>query len=105
MTAVGYSNGANIAAAMFLLRPEVLRRAILFRAMVPLIPATLPDLAGAQLLLVAGKHDPIIEPAETARLVALLQTAGAETTTEFLNAGHELGPSDLALAKRWLATR
>ena len=105
LIAVGYSNGANIAGAIFLLRPEVLRRAILFRAMVPLVPATLPDLTGAQLLLAAGKHDPIIEPAETGRLVALLQTAGAETTTEFLNAGHELSPADLALAKRWLATR
>ncbi len=105
LVAVGYSNGANIAAAIFLLRPEVLRRAILFRAMVPLVPTTLPDLAGAQLLLSAGKHDPIIEPAETGRLVALLQTAGAETTTEFLDAGHGLVPADLALAKRWLATR
>src|SRR6184192_4850281 len=40
LVAVGYSNGANIAASMLLLRPEILSDAILFRAMVPLIPET-----------------------------------------------------------------
>src|SRR5438045_8617199 len=42
---VGYSNGSNIAASMLLLRPEIMHQAILFRAMVPLIPETLPDLS------------------------------------------------------------
>ncbi|MDP9254855.1 MAG: alpha/beta hydrolase, partial [Verrucomicrobiota bacterium] len=45
IVAVGYSNGANIAASMLLLRPEILRAAILFRAMVPLAPNNLPDLS------------------------------------------------------------
>src|SRR4029453_18401123 len=31
---VGYSNGANIAASMLLLRPEIMHAAILFRSMV-----------------------------------------------------------------------
>ncbi len=105
LTAVGYSNGANIAAAIFLLRPEVLRGAILFRPMVPLIPEVLPDLAGARLFLAGGKQDPIMEPGETTRLADLLQAASASVTTEFLDAGHGLTPADLTLAKRWLATR
>src|SRR5438477_208057 len=44
LIAVGYSNGANIAAAILLLRPEVLGGAILFRAMEPLQPSVLPKL-------------------------------------------------------------
>src|SRR5947207_11707636 len=44
LVAVGYSNGANIAASMLLLRPQLLPSAILFRAMVPLHPQKDPDL-------------------------------------------------------------
>ena len=42
--ALGYSNGANIASSVLLIRPEILSSAILFRAMVPLVPQTLPSL-------------------------------------------------------------
>lgn len=60
LTAVGYSNGANIAAAMMLLRPEVLPSAVLLRAMLPLSNPPVPDLAGKRVLLSAGETDPII---------------------------------------------
>ena len=60
VVAVGYSNGANIAASMLLLRPETLSGAVLFRAMVPLIPEKLPDLSGRPVFLAAGRNDPII---------------------------------------------
>jgi len=54
---VGYSNGANIAASMLLLRPEIMRAAILFRAMVPLVPDTLPDLSSVRVWIGAGDQD------------------------------------------------
>src|SRR5438477_11104234 len=63
--AVGYSNGANIAAAILLLRPEVFVSAVLFRAMVPLVPPGLPNLAHARVLLLSGKQD-VIVPMENA---------------------------------------
>ncbi len=44
LVAVGYSNGANIAASILLRRPGLLSAAMLLRAMVPLIPEELPDL-------------------------------------------------------------
>src|SRR5438128_2631452 len=44
LIAVGYSNGANIAAAVLLLRPGTIISAVLFRAMVPLTPASEPNL-------------------------------------------------------------
>src|SRR6184192_949562 len=60
VVAVGYSNGDNIAASMLLLRPEILSDAILFRAMVPLIPETEPDLGSVRVWIGAGSNDPIV---------------------------------------------
>src|SRR5205807_5608047 len=77
VTAVGYSNGANIAAAVLLLRPEVLTRAILFRAMVPLVPPSPPDLTHARVLISSGTHDPIVPIENAERLAAMLREAGA----------------------------
>jgi predicted esterase len=103
VTAVGYSNGANIAAAVLLLRPEVLAAAILFRAMVPLVPDPLPRLPATPVLISNGKQDPFATPPETERLAALLERAGAAVTLEWQNAGHQLTPRDITTARSWLA--
>src|SRR5262245_10680023 len=62
VVAVGFSNGANIAGAMMLLRPETLAGAILLRPMVPFEPESPPDLRGRRVLVAAGKADPIVRP-------------------------------------------
>jgi predicted esterase len=100
--AVGYSNGANIAASMLLLRPEVLSAAILFRAMVPLVPETTPNLSETRVLISEGDHDPIVSAAEAGRLAGLLRSAGAEVTIRFLQSGHELTSDDVDLAREYL---
>jgi predicted esterase len=100
--AVGYSNGANIAASILLLRREVLAGAILFRAMIPLEPERRPDLGNVRVWIGAGNHDPIIPSSETQRLVDLLRAACADVTVRFLNAGHALTPADISLARDWL---
>ena len=102
LVAVGYSNGANIAASMLLLRPEIMHRAILFRAMVPLVPEKLPDLAPVRVWIGAGDQDPIIPPSEVQRLVELLRRAGADVTIRFFNAGHGLTNDDVVTARDWL---
>lgn len=102
IVAVGYSNGANIAASMLLLRPEVLSAAILFRAMVPLVPDKQPKLSSMRVWIGAGTNDPIIPTSETQRLVELLRSAGADVTIRFFNAGHGLTNSELETAGRWL---
>src|SRR5437773_5009241 len=86
MIAVDYSNGANIAASLLLFRPEILSAAILFRAMVPLIPETQPDLSPVRVWIGAGSIDPIVPASETKRLSELLRGAGADVTIRFLNA-------------------
>jgi phospholipase/carboxylesterase len=103
IVAVGYSNGANIAASMLLLRPEILSAAILFRAMVPLIPETTPDLSAARVLISEGNHDPIVSAAEAGRLVGLLRSAGADVTIRFFQSGHLLTSDDVNLARDWLS--
>ena len=102
LVAVGYSNGANIAASMLLLRQKILREAILFRAMVPLVPDKLPDLSSVCVWIGAGNQDPIIAPSETQRLVSLLRSAKADVTIRFFDAGHGLTNDEVEAAGRWL---
>lgn len=102
VTAVGYSNGANIAAAVLLLRPEVFSRAILFRAMVPLTPARPPSLTNVRALICSGKDDPIVPMENAERLAIMLREAGAEVTLRVQEAGHQLTHGDVAAAKTWL---
>ena len=102
VVAVGYSNGANIAASMLLLRPEILSAAILFRAMVPLVPETQPNLSSVRVWIGAGTDDPIIPTSETKRLAELLRKAGADVTIRHFPAGHELTPADVEAARDWL---
>ena len=102
MIAVGYSNGANIAASMLLLRPETLAAAILFRAMVPLIPESQPDLSSVRVFIGAGSSDPIVPASETKQLAELLRAAGADITIRFFQAGHGLTHEDLHAAHEWL---
>ena len=99
----GATKGANIAASILLLRPEIFDGAILFRAMVPIEPHKPPELANIRVWIGAGNHDPIILPSETQRLVELLRTAGADVTVRFLSAGHALTPADISLARDWLS--
>jgi phospholipase/carboxylesterase len=102
VVAVGYSNGANIAASMLLLRSEILRAAILFRAMVPLESKNLPDLSSVRVWIGAGNQDSIIPTSETQRLVELFRGAGADVTIRFFNAGHGLTNSEIETAAQWL---
>jgi phospholipase/carboxylesterase len=99
---VGYSNGANIAASMLLLRPEIMRAAILFRAMVPLVPDKLPDLSSLRVWIGAGDQDPIVPISETKRLAELLRRAGADVTIRFAEAAHGLTNDDVEAAHHWL---
>jgi phospholipase/carboxylesterase len=99
--ALGYSNGANIAAAMLLLRPSELAGAILLRAMPPLEHSQPVKLAGVPVLIVSGARDPIIRPESAAKLASLLECDGAAVEHRVLPAGHELSQADVTLAQSW----
>ena len=101
--ALGFSNGANIAAAMLLLHPDALAGAVLLRPMVPLSDAAPADLAGRPVLMLSGAADPIVPAENAARLAALLTAAGARVEHATLPAGHGLSQADLARVEAWMA--
>ncbi len=100
--AVGFSNGANIAAAVLQLRPEALAGAALLRAMVPLADAPSADLAGKPVLILSGASDPIVPAENSARLARALEKAGAAVNHRTLPVGHGLSQADVTITKDWL---
>ena len=102
--AVGFSNGANIAAALLLLKPDVLAGAILLRAMVPLSDPPKAELGGKPVLLLSGQADPIVPASNSAKLAALLSESGASVEHKVLPAGHQLSQADVTLARNWIGT-
>lgn len=102
LTAVGFSNGANIAATLLLLRPESLGSAALLRPMVVLEPARAPDLRAKRILISSGIHDPIVPAGHPARLADLFRSAGADVELREHAASHNLTRADVAAMEAWL---
>jgi phospholipase/carboxylesterase len=99
VTALGYSNGANFAAALMLLHPGLIRRAILLRPMLVLEAPPTPDLSGVKILTVVGRSDPYGQFAPP--LIDHLRRCGARLSAETIAAGHGLDRQDIVLARRW----
>lgn len=103
LVAVGLSNGANIAGALLLLRPESLAAAILFRPMVVLdLPAAPESLIGKRVLITTGSTDPLVPPDHPQRLADLLRVGGAEVTVRAHLASHALVSADVEAAREWI---
>ena len=100
--ALGFSNGANIAAATLLLRPEALAGAALLRAMVPLSQSPAAHLSGKPVLILSGSMDPMVPAANAGRLVSLLKAAGADVGHRTLPSGHGLSQADVTLTREFL---
>jgi len=106
LIAVGFSNGANIAATLLQLRPETLGGAVLLRPMLVLDqPALAGTLTGKRVLIAHGTRDPIVPNDHPPRLAALLRAGGAAVTLHAVAAGHHLVASDLAAAQAFLRER
>jgi phospholipase/carboxylesterase len=103
--ALGFSNGANVAASLLLTRPSALAGGILIRAMVPFEPDQRVELAGHSVLLSQGRADPLIPAASAERLGAILEEAGADVELAWQEAGHALVPGDVSAARRWFSER
>jgi predicted esterase len=105
LVAVGYSNGANIAASLILLHPHYLGAAVLFRAMVPFKPDIVRNFGEMSVFIAGGMQDPIVPPGQTEELANILESGGAQVSLFWHAGGHELGDDDMAAARRWLSDK
>jgi phospholipase/carboxylesterase len=103
IVAVGYSNGANIAASLLLTADAgvTFAGAILLRPMVPFEPEAPPNLSATKILISASRQDQIVPPPLTERLAALLTSAGASVTTRWYRTGHALSQREIDEAASW----
>ena len=101
--ALGFSNGANIAASLLLLRPQVLAGAALLRAMSPFAEPPKAELAGKRVLILSGAMDPIVSATDVGRLATTLSGNGAAVDHRTLPAGHGLSQADINLLAGWMA--
>ena len=99
--AMGFSNGASIAASTMLLHPGVLAGSLLLRPRTILEPAPLPDLNGAPTLVIAGERDEKMPAGAAEHLARLLGRAGAAVEMAMLDSEHGLTPQDFSLGKDW----
>lgn len=102
--AIGYSNGANIAASLLFHYQDALKAAILHHPMVPRRGITLPDLTGKRVFIAAGTNDPICSPEESSELQSLLANANANVEMHWENRGHQLTAQEVEAAAKWYAT-
>jgi phospholipase/carboxylesterase len=101
--AIGFSNGAIMAAALLLTRPSLLAGAILFRPLSPFVGDLPPRLDGTPVLIIDGEKDSRRSPGDGARLAERLIRAGATVTHHVLPVGHSITALDREIARQWLA--
>lgn len=101
--AAGFSNGANIATATMLLRPGVLRGAMLFAPMVVFDDPGRVDLATTAVFISAGRSDPIAPPEHAERLADQLTDLGAAVELRRHPGGHTVDANSVGRARAWLA--
>lgn len=94
---IGYSNGANMIAAVMFLHSGVVRNAVLLRGMNVLETVPAADLSGVNVLMLTGRSDPYGPYA--ADLEARLSAAGAAVENRLLPAGHDIGVADFEAAR------
>lgn len=99
--AIGYSNGANIAASLLFHYQDALKGAILHHPMVPRRGIELPDLSKTSVFIGAGTNDPLCRPEESEELQSLLEKANAKVDIHWENNGHQLTASEVEAARKW----
>lgn len=102
LVAVGFSNGANIAASLLLRHPGIVAKAALLHAMAPFEPEAPVDLSGTSVLLTSGSQDTMVPSSMSAQLAEMLGEFGADVEHSIFPGGHHLTLEELQTVKEWL---
>lgn len=94
--ALGYSNGANIAAAVAFNDPDLFTDVIAMHPLIPWTPDPQPGLTDTRWLITAGERDPICPAPLTRSLTDYLRAQSADVTEHWHPGGHELVQSELS---------
>ena len=100
---IGYSNGANILAAVAFLHPGIVDELILMHPLIPWEPAPQPGLSGRRVLVTAGRADPICPAPLTRRLAEWFGAQGADVVEHWHPGGHEIAPGEVEAIRAFLA--
>lgn len=101
VVAVGYSNGANIAASLLYHFESPLKGAALHHPMVPRRGIELPNMTGLPVFIGAGENDPICPPDQTNELHNDLLNQGAAVELFWDKQGHQLSRGEVDRATLW----
>ncbi|EAR49665.1 putative esteraselipase/thioesterase protein [Oceanicola granulosus HTCC2516] len=101
---LGYSNGANILAAVSFARPELVDRLALLHPLISFAPEPAPGLAGRPVLITAGEADPICPAPLTRRLIDWYAAQGARVSEAWHSGGHELRQDELVALQEFVRT-
>ncbi|MDB4978765.1 MAG: phospholipase/Carboxylesterase [Candidatus Peribacteria bacterium] len=101
LIAVGYSNGATIAASILLVHPKTLHLAVLLHPALPFMPEQKPHIT-AHVFMTAGRNDEMIPFERTKALATLLSSCGAEVAFHAEEGGHRITESELEAAREWI---
>ncbi|MEW9834405.1 alpha/beta hydrolase [Mesorhizobium marinum] len=100
---IGYSNGANILASVLFADPVLFDASVLMHPLIPFAPEVKGSLAGRRVLITAGRRDPIGPPGLTSRLQDHLLAAGAGSTIDWHEGGHEIRTGEIEATQRFFA--
>jgi phospholipase/carboxylesterase len=100
--AMGYSNGANILAAVLFRYPELVSRTALLHPLIPWAPAPNPRLNGRSILVSAGMADPICPWPQTKSLLQYFERQKAALDVVTHPGGHEVRQEELLRLRDFL---
>ncbi|HCO53386.1 MAG TPA: esterase [Pelagibacterium sp.] len=100
---LGYSNGANILASVMMAHPELIDASVLMHPLIPWTPEPVHGLAERDVLITAGRRDPICPAPLTQALADWFGAQGAATKIAWHEGGHEIVQAELAATAEFLA--
>jgi phospholipase/carboxylesterase len=103
VSGLGYSNGANILAAVGFAAPQLFDASVLLHPLIPFDPRPQPGLEGRRVLITAGKRDAICPAPATQKLADWYEAQGTDLTLFWHEGGHEIRREELLAVRDFLA--